>query len=161
MRHWSNIADAGNEYPSGLKRPDGGLSPCSRSPDEYCYLPQSIVHSFSCSAISRSLGSKGRGFPRADEADCSRTSPRNHVTGFVCKRYQRVIERRLDISPSYRNRLTHSSPSSWFSWHLIPRIFVLTCPWLCLGYRVPPTGDWHSTSALCSSICSRSLTSHR
>jgi hypothetical protein len=53
--------------------------------------------------LGRLLSSKGRALARAFETDTPCRTPANRVTIQICKRYQSIVERRLDMHYSSDN----------------------------------------------------------
>ncbi len=120
MRHRCHVPYAGYTYPCGLKSPDGGLPTRAWAFDEYVHPSKSMLHTSPGGHLTGALSSKRSSLTRTLKSGDTGTAGGDNVTFRVCKRNERIVECRPDVSlpPGDRLTLSPSRPCS-FSCHLL------------------------------------------
>src|SRR5690606_35216072 len=94
-----------NLEPGRGERADGRLPARPRSLDEDVDLAHAVLHRPAGGRLGGELGSEWGGLARSLEADLAGRGPRDHGTGRVGDRDDRVVEGALDVRLSVRDVL--------------------------------------------------------
>ena len=113
-----------------------------------------MLLTFSSRIFRRPLRGEGRGLSGAFEPNRARAAPSDHVAARVSQCDDRVIERRLYVSPSNWNGLSFSTSGPRSSWHVYPRWELES---LLPGRRLPSARHRSPAAALATCIGSRAL----
>jgi hypothetical protein len=120
-----------------LQRADSCLTSAARAFNIYLYLPQAVYHSFPGGITGRHLSRVRRTFAGTFKSGCSRASPGQGISLGVGKGYYRIVEGRLDVSPSGGNGFA-LSPSRFGSpllWH--PALLVKSLNYFLVIFSHP------------------------
>ena len=126
VRDRCDIFDADDLETRRLKRANSCLSPGTRTANEDLDLLQAVLHALLRTRLCRDLSRERRALARTLKARRPGALPRDHVTLFVGKRDQCVVERRLDMRLADGDVLAHPATLASFgslrlghSWSLL------------------------------------------
>src|SRR3954454_21811510 len=92
-----DVLDGADLEADGTQGADRGLAAGTRTLDEDVDLLHAVVHRATSGGLGSHLGGVRGGLARALEADGAGRGPRDHRTGRVGDRDDRVVERALDV----------------------------------------------------------------
>ena len=100
MRDGRDVSDHGHKNARALNRPYRGFATRSGSSNEDLDLTKAVIHALAGRVLGGSLSGESGRLSRSLEPDGARAAPSNGIALRVCQSDYRIVERRLDVSPS-------------------------------------------------------------
>src|SRR5918997_3367855 len=105
VRLRGDVGDRADLEAGGLQRTDRGLPAGAGTLHEHVDLLHAVLGGLAGGVLGGHLGGERRGLARALETDVAGGGPRDHRTGRVGDRHDRVVEGALDVRVTVRDVL--------------------------------------------------------